>query len=99
MGRLAHLPPPSTVLPREKPIPKPRPPTKWEQFAQKKGIEKRKRSKVEWDEASQEWKRRYGYKRANDESAVPVMEAGPNDQVGGWVGAWVGGSRRAEGSL
>lgn len=83
VGRLATLPPPSTVLPREKPIPKPRPPTKWEVFAQKKGIEKRKRSKLEWDEASGEWKRRYGYKRANDEAAVPVIEARADDVVSG----------------
>ena len=34
VGRIAHLPAPTTVLPREKPIPKPRPPTKWEVFAQ-----------------------------------------------------------------
>lgn len=34
VGRIAHLPAPATVLPREKPIPKPRPPTKWEVFAQ-----------------------------------------------------------------
>lgn len=33
-GRLAHLPPPSTPLPREKPIPKPKPLTKWQKFAQ-----------------------------------------------------------------
>lgn len=33
-GRLAHLPPPSTALPREKPIPKPKPLTKWQKFAQ-----------------------------------------------------------------
>ncbi|KAL4446233.1 hypothetical protein ABPG77_003040 [Micractinium sp. CCAP 211/92] len=81
-GRIATLPPPSTVLPREKPIPKPKPPTKWELFAQRKGIEKRKRSKLEWDEASGEWRRRYGYKRANDEAAVPVIEARPDDVVG-----------------
>ena len=34
VGRIAELPPPTTVLPREKPLPKPRPPTKWELFAQ-----------------------------------------------------------------
>lgn len=82
VGRIAHLPAPSTVLPREKPIPKPRPPTKWELFAQRKGIEKRKRSKLEWDEASGDWKRRYGYKRANDEAAVPIIEARPDEQTG-----------------
>lgn len=81
VGRVAELPRPATVLPREKPIPKPRPPTKWEQFAQRKGIEKQKRSKVEWDESSQEWRRRYGYKRVNDETEVAVIEAKPGDLV------------------
>lgn len=33
-GRLAQLPVPTTVLPREKPIPKPKPLTKWQKFAQ-----------------------------------------------------------------
>ena len=50
---------------------------------QRKGIEKRKRSKLEWDEADGAWKRRYGYKRANDEGSAPVIEAKPGDQVGG----------------
>lgn len=83
VGRVAQLPRPSTVLPREKPIPKPRPPTKWEEFAQRKGIQKQKRSKLEWDETSQEWRRRYGFKRANDEAAVPIIEAQPGDLVRG----------------
>ncbi|KAI3432831.1 hypothetical protein D9Q98_010415 [Chlorella vulgaris] len=82
VGRVAELPRPATVLPREKPIPKPRPPTKWEQFAQRKGIEKQKRSKVEWDESSQEWRRRYGYKRVNDETEVAVIEAKAGDLPG-----------------
>ena len=82
VGRIASLPPPTTVLPREKPIPKPRPPTKWELFAQRKGITKRKRSKLEWDESKGEWKRRYGYKKANDEADVPIIEARPDEVAG-----------------
>ena len=45
LGRIAELPAPKEALPREKPLPKPRPPTKWEIFAQRKGITKRKKSK------------------------------------------------------
>ena len=82
VGRIASLPPPTTVLPREKPIPKPRPPTKWELFAQRKGITKRKRSKIEWDESKGEWKRRHGYKKANDEADVPIIEARPDEAPG-----------------
>jgi regulator of ribosome biosynthesis len=34
---VACLPPPSFTLPREKPVPKPKPLTKWEQYAKEKG--------------------------------------------------------------
>ena len=34
---VAELPPPSTRLPREKPLPTPKPMTKWEQYAKEKG--------------------------------------------------------------
>ncbi|GAX73925.1 hypothetical protein CEUSTIGMA_g1375.t1 [Chlamydomonas eustigma] len=81
-GRLATLPAPITVLPREKPLPKPKPLTKWQKFAQEKGITKRKRSKLAFDEASGDWKRRHGYGRANDEIDVPIIEAKPTDKVG-----------------
>lgn len=51
-GRLAELPLPTTALPREKPLPKPKPLTKWQKFAQQKGIVKKKRSKLLFDEAT-----------------------------------------------
>jgi regulator of ribosome biosynthesis len=80
-GRIAHLPEPTTALPRAKPLPRPRAPTKWEQFAQRKGIVKKKRSKEVWDEESGEYRRRFGYKRAGDESEVPIIEASADDKV------------------
>ena len=43
-----------------------KPKTKWEQFAEEKGIKKRKRSKMVFDEQQDEWKRRHGYDRANE---------------------------------
>eukprot|EP01025_Chloroclados_australasicus_P059106 TRINITY_DN7462_c0_g2_i2.p1 TRINITY_DN7462_c0_g2~~TRINITY_DN7462_c0_g2_i2.p1 ORF type:complete len:384 (+),score=52.72 TRINITY_DN7462_c0_g2_i2:18-1169(+) len=82
MGRIAKLPEPITKLPRAKPVPAKRPMTKWEKFAQAKGIVKRKKSKLVWDETSQSWKRRWGYKKANDQQQVPIIEAGPDDKVG-----------------
>jgi hypothetical protein len=81
-GRLVRLPAPTTQLPREKPVPKVKAMTKWQQFAQKKGIVKRKRSKLAFDEDAGEWKRRHGYKKANDDAAVPIIEAKAGDQVG-----------------
>lgn len=59
-GPLAQLPAPTTQLPRAKPLPKPKPPTKWEQFAAAKGIQKKKREKKIWDEEKQEWVNRWG---------------------------------------
>lgn len=82
VGRIAELPAPTTVLPREKPLPKPRAPTKWEIFAQRKGIQKRKRSNLEWDETNQEWRRRHGYKRVDDEHDIPIMDAGMGEDTG-----------------
>ncbi|CEP60634.1 ribosome biogenesis protein RRS1 LALA0_S01e15456g [Lachancea lanzarotensis] len=63
---LVQLPDPTTDLPREKPLPKPKAPTKWEQFAAKKGIKsKEKAGKMVYDEASGEWVPKWGYKGAN----------------------------------
>ncbi|KAG1655123.1 hypothetical protein FOA52_012541 [Chlamydomonas sp. UWO 241] len=81
-GRLALLPPPLTVLPRFQPMPKPIAMTKWEKFAQQKGITKRKRSKLVFDEQSQDWKRRHGYERANDELQHAIIEASDKDVPG-----------------
>eukprot|EP01052_Picozoa_sp_SAG31_P014493 SAG31_NODE_903_length_11121_cov_10.117311_7_plen_119_part_00 len=61
-GRLVSLPDTVTALPREKPVPVKAPQTKWEKFAEKKGIVKKKRSRMVFDEESQEYKPRYGYK-------------------------------------
>ncbi|XP_022067053.1 ribosome biogenesis regulatory protein homolog [Acanthochromis polyacanthus] len=80
---VAKLPEPSTPLPREKPPPKPRPPTKWEQFAKLKGIQKKKKTNLVWDENAKEWRRRWGYKRANDDTKEWLIEvpetADPNE--------------------
>ncbi|XP_003382917.1 PREDICTED: ribosome biogenesis regulatory protein homolog [Amphimedon queenslandica] len=77
-GISVQLPSPKTVLPREKPIPKEKEPTKWEQFAQTKGIAKKKRSKMVFDEKSQEWKPRWGYKRINDPKEDWLIEVPDN---------------------
>ena len=62
------LPAPTTPLPREKPIPEEKAPTKWELFAKKKGITQKKRDgKLVYDEASGEWVPKWGYKGKNKE--------------------------------
>src|SRR5947209_8683535 len=62
-GVLLTLPAPATAVPRHKPLPTPKPPTKWELFARKKGIgkysqkpgaalaDKERRKKLVYDEA------------------------------------------------
>ena len=82
VGRLVQLPRPTTPLPRQKPLPKPREPTKWEKFAQQKGITKKKRSKLVYDERQGDWRRRSGYQKANDEADTPIIEAKAGDEVG-----------------
>lgn len=64
-GPVAKLPLPTTQLPRAKPLPKPKPLTKWEKFAKAKGIQHKNRDKKEWDEEKQEWVNRWGWKGKN----------------------------------
>ncbi|CAG9839647.1 unnamed protein product [Diabrotica balteata] len=64
---VVKLPLQKTLLPRMKPIPKPRALTKWEQFAKAKGIQKKKKSKLSWDEQLKKWVPLYGFKRAQAE--------------------------------
>jgi regulator of ribosome biosynthesis len=64
-GPLGQLPPPTTQLPRAKPLPKPKPPTKWERFARAKGIQSQRRDRKVWDEESQAWVPRWGWKGRN----------------------------------
>ena len=65
-GLQIKLPAPETALPREKPVPKEKEMTKWEKFAAKKGIQKkRKDGKLMYDEAKRDWVPKYGYKGKN----------------------------------
>lgn len=50
-------------LPREKPLPKPKPPTKWQQFVRSKGIPLRSKEKKIWDKELKRWVPRYGSKK------------------------------------
>lgn len=66
-GPIAQLPEPITLLPREKPLPKPKPPTKWERYAKAKGISHVKKDKKVWDEEKQDWVNRWGRDGKNRE--------------------------------
>mgnify|MGYP002789142185 FL=1 len=55
-------------LPRQKPIPAARQPTRWEQFAKTKGIKKRrKRSGMQWNDRLGSYAARHGAKSAKNQ--------------------------------
>ena len=67
-GASLSLPESNASLPREKRVPKPRVPTKWENFAAKKGIaSKERKGKMIYDEAKGEWVPKWGFKGQNKE--------------------------------
>ena len=84
---VAKMPKSLTLIPREKPLPKAKTMTKWQEYAQLKGIQSRKKSKMVFDEPSGEYKPRFGYKRANDNTKDWLIEipknADPNEDFFG----------------
>ena len=75
-GVLLTLPPVTTRLPREKPLPAAKEPTKWEKFAERKGIkpktrEQRREKSRNFNEATGEWEKTWGYKGKRKEGEVP----------------------------
>lgn len=60
---VATLPPPTLHLPREKPVPKPKPLTRWQKFALKKGITHKKKDRKTWDELTQKFVPRHGIEK------------------------------------
>ncbi|KKK13725.1 hypothetical protein P175DRAFT_0467783 [Aspergillus ochraceoroseus IBT 24754] len=111
-GVLLTLPAPATLLPRHKPLPTPKAPTKWELFARKKGIgkysakpgaalaDKERRKKLVYDEEKGEWVPRWGYKGKNkseDEWLVEVKEKDwKKEEEAAAQGSSIRGMSRAE---
>lgn len=87
-GVLLDLPAPTTPLPREKPLPEAKEPTKWEKFAAKKGIkpktrEQRRMKGKEFNERTGEWDKTWGYKGKKPDGLVPddwVVEVGADGE-------------------
>uniref|UniRef100_A0A0G4GRQ3 Ribosome biogenesis regulatory protein n=1 Tax=Chromera velia CCMP2878 TaxID=1169474 RepID=A0A0G4GRQ3_9ALVE len=66
--------PAQTSLPKEKPK------TRWEKFAESKNIQKQKRGRLVWDDMTNDWVPRYGSKSAkNQELKAPIMEMKASD--------------------
>lgn len=99
-GVLLTLPAPATRLPREKPVPQPKPQTKWERFAEKKGIKpktREQRQNLVYDEDSGEWKRKWGYKGMNKKGEDDwLVEVDVNKEKALKEGASVRGEGRRE---
>ncbi|KAI1178789.1 ribosomal biogenesis regulatory protein [Nemania sp. FL0916] len=67
-GVLLTLPAAHTPLPREKPVPAPKPPTKWEQFAARRGIkpktrEQRRMKGQKYNEGTGQWEKTWGFNK------------------------------------
>lgn len=76
------LPRRHTPLPREKPLPAPKAPTKWELFAAKRGIKpktREQRRNLAFDEATGEWKLKWGSKDALNKRSGGKGGAGESD--------------------
>lgn len=77
---MVSLPPPRIVTPREKPIPKEKPMTKWEKFRLERGLPARKkRSRMVFDPISNDWVPRWGHnsKKAVEDKHNWLMEEKP----------------------
>ncbi|EXJ96258.1 hypothetical protein A1O1_01384 [Capronia coronata CBS 617.96] len=93
-GLVMALPPASNPLPRWKPLPKPKAPTKWELFARKKGIGKYggslkggaaledRRKNMVYDEESGEWVKKWGYKGKNKQGESDWLVELDDEKVG-----------------
>uniref|UniRef100_A0A0B6ZTX6 Ribosome biogenesis regulatory protein n=1 Tax=Arion vulgaris TaxID=1028688 RepID=A0A0B6ZTX6_9EUPU len=75
---IVTLPESKTWLPREKPVPKKKPLTKWQEYAKLKGVLNKKKSRMVWDEVTKKYKPRWGYQRANDDTKEWLIEVPDN---------------------
>jgi hypothetical protein len=71
---LAELPTPTFRLPRMRSIPESKPQTRWEKFAESKGIKKTKKSRKVWDDERKAWVPRFGYQGKQEIADDWVLE-------------------------
>lgn len=93
------LPPCTTRLPREKPLPVAKEETKWEKFARKKGIKDKKRGegKLVYDEEKGEWVPKWGYKGRNKEGETDwIVEVDEKKEAGLKEGETLRGASRRD---
>ncbi|KAK4116490.1 ribosomal biogenesis regulatory protein [Canariomyces notabilis] len=99
-GVLLTLPPVQTPLPREKPVPTPKPETKWSAFAKRRGIKpktREQRRNLQYNEATGEWERKWGYKGANKAGQDDaIIEVSAKKEAERKEGTSVRGDKRRE---
>lgn len=97
---LLSLPASTTPLPREKPAPVPKPPTKWEAFAKRRGIKpktREQRKNLQFNEDKGEWERKWGYQGANKAAESEwLVEVNPQKEAERKEGTTVRGDSRRE---
>ncbi|KAK4034806.1 ribosomal biogenesis regulatory protein [Parachaetomium inaequale] len=99
-GVLLSLPAPQTPLPREKPIPTPRPETKWSAFAKRRGIKpktREQRRNLQYNDGTGEFERKWGYKGANKAGQDDaIIEVSAKKEAERKEGTSVRGDKRRE---
>lgn len=73
-GRVVELPDGGTKLPREKRVPEVRGETKWEKYMKDKGMNKKKRERLVFDEESGEYLPRYGGRSRRNKDKEWIVE-------------------------
>jgi regulator of ribosome biosynthesis len=99
MGPVVVLPKEEFKFPREKRIPEPKGETKWEKFAREKGIKNKKRDRMVFDEATDEYRPRYGYKGINkgiEDQPIVEVKAGQDPYADPWEDARVDKKKRLD---
>lgn len=87
-GPITILPSEVSSLPRTSKIPEPKPETKWEKFAREKGILKKKKDRMVYDEATGEYVPRWGYKGINrglEDQAIVEIKPGDDPFADPWA--------------
>ncbi|KAK3394206.1 ribosomal biogenesis regulatory protein [Podospora didyma] len=101
-GVLLSLPPVSTPLPREKPIPAAKVETKWSAFAKRRGIAPKTREarrNIQYNQESGEFERKWGYKGANkagQDDAIVEVKFNSEKEKNRKEGTTIRGDKRRE---
>ena len=76
---VVKLPKAIITIPREKPLPKKKPPTKWEAYAALKGITKKKKGRKVWDDVAKQWRPTWGMNKVGDKTKQWLIEMNKNE--------------------